>query len=98
MAWIRCATFSFLVLTLAQQLNAQPATTSPSRTWELRDGQWQPVTIAPSAPTTQRVFSDPQLDQIERLVNRGRSSQATKQCVAWLKHNKGSPARDRALF
>ena len=60
---------------------------------ELRAGQWVQVDPAASQPA-----SDSELNNIEDLITHGRYSEAGNRAVEWLKHNKASPLRDRALF
>jgi outer membrane assembly lipoprotein YfiO len=63
---------------------------------EFKDGRWQLV----EGPATQPVAvqTDPEVDEIERIISQGRFAEAKKRLVAWLKWNRGSPVRDRALY
>jgi outer membrane assembly lipoprotein YfiO len=63
---------------------------------EFKDGRWQIV----EGPSTQpaEVQSDPQIDEIERIIEQGRYSEAKTRLIAWLKFSRGSPVRDRALY
>ena len=63
---------------------------------EFKDGRWQTV----EAPTTQpaSVQMDPQLERIESMIGAGRYADAKKELINWLKWNRGSPVRDRALY
>jgi outer membrane assembly lipoprotein YfiO len=95
MAWIRRAPLLLFLLVVAPVAHAQ---TSRPQTWELRNGQWQPVTVQNPAATQPTVISDPQLDAIERTIEQGHASRAMKDAVRWLRKNRGSPARDRGLY
>lgn len=48
------------------------------------------------SPTTQSIDQD--LLRIEQLIREGRNAAAMKSAVKWLKANKSSPLRDRALY
>jgi outer membrane assembly lipoprotein YfiO len=75
---------------------------SAPQTLELRDGRWQNTTTQPSAATrpaaANGVITTPELDRIESLIAKKEYRAAVKQCIAWFKANKHSPAMDRALF
>jgi outer membrane assembly lipoprotein YfiO len=62
-------------------------------TEELQNGRWVQVDQAASQPAT-----DPELNNIEDLINAGHYSEASKRAVEWLNRNKTSPLRDRGLF
>jgi outer membrane assembly lipoprotein YfiO len=64
-----------------------------AQTWEFRDGRWQSI----AAPSTQPV-SDPVLDHVEQLIQRGQNSTAKKVALHWIETHKDSPLRDRALY
>ncbi|HEY7117374.1 MAG TPA: outer membrane protein assembly factor BamD, partial [Tepidisphaeraceae bacterium] len=71
---------------------AAPA--KPPQTIELRNGQyWEPVENPTTAPVTDEV-----LDRSEQLVANGNNAAAKKTLVAWLKRERFSPLRDRALY
>jgi outer membrane assembly lipoprotein YfiO len=86
-------------LCLATQLSAQPqpAQTQPQKqpqTIELRNGQyWEPVANPTTAPVT-----DETLDRVGQLVANNNNTPAKKILIAWLKREKISPLRDRALY
>src|SRR5438067_13769312 len=63
---------------------------------EFKDGRWQVI----EGPSTQpaAVESDPQIDEIERIIGQGRYAEAKKRLVNWLRFNRTSPVRDRALY
>lgn len=63
---------------------------------EFKDGRWQVV----EGPATQPVAteSDPQIDEIERIIGQGRFKEAKARLINWLKFNRTSPLRDRALY
>lgn len=62
-------------------------------TEELQQGRWVQVEQAATQPA-----SDQELNLVEDLITRGHYSEASDHAVAWLKRNKTSPLRDRALF
>jgi outer membrane assembly lipoprotein YfiO len=74
-------------------LAAIASSVAAQQTSELQSGRWVDV----ASPTTQPL-TDPQLNRIEDLVANGRSRDAMKSAVAWLKANKESKLRDRGLF
>src|SRR5689334_13790593 len=83
-------------LVVAQQPSTtaptQPA--SPPQTIELRNGQyWEPVSNPTTAPVTDEI-----LERAGQFVANNNNSAAKKLLVNWLKRNKESPLRDRALF
>ena len=63
---------------------------------EFKDGRWQVVEGPATQPT--EVQSDPEVDEIERIIGQARYAEAKKRLVTWLKWNRGSAVRDRALF
>lgn len=63
------------------------------KTAELRGNRWIEVSTPTSEPAT-----DPELAEIERLVERKRNSEAQRRLIKWFKSNPGSPVRDRALY
>jgi outer membrane assembly lipoprotein YfiO len=78
------------------QTQPQPPTqpTSPPQTIELRNGRyWEPVANPSTAPVT-----DETLERAAQLVSNNSNSAAKKMLVNWLKREKTSPLRDRALF
>ena len=76
------------------QAAAAPAATQP-QTIELRDGKyWEPV----ANPAATAPVSDETLDRAERLVANDNNSAARKILVAWLRRERTSPLRDRALY
>jgi outer membrane assembly lipoprotein YfiO len=65
------------------------------RTWEYAgSGQWQPV----SDRATTQPTADPTLDRVEQYLQNGQANAAKSVVINWLKNNRRSPARDRALF
>lgn len=78
---------------------APPATTTSQpvpqgQTIELRNGQyWEPVANPSTAPTT-----DETLERAAQMVSNNNNSGAKKVLVNWLKREKTSPLRDRALY
>jgi outer membrane protein assembly factor BamD (BamD/ComL family) len=79
-----------LLLTLAL---ASPLAAAP-QSWELQNGQWRPIT----EDATTRPLSDPTLDRAEQLLTHNGYAAANQITIAWLKANKKSPLRDRALL
>jgi len=70
------------------------ATTRPQQTIELRNGQsWEPVSNPTTAPVT-----DETLDRAGQFVAGNNNAAAKKLLVAWLKRERTSPLRDRALY
>lgn len=63
---------------------------------EFKDGRWQVVEGPATQPSA--VESDPQLDEIERIIGQGRYKEAKARLVNWLKFHRGSPMHDRGLF
>jgi outer membrane assembly lipoprotein YfiO len=74
-------------------IGALRAPAAAPQTWEFRDGRWQSI----AAPSTQPV-SDPTLDHVEQLIQRGQNSTARKVALHWIDTHKGSALRDRALY
>ncbi|MGH7214899.1 MAG: outer membrane protein assembly factor BamD [Tepidisphaeraceae bacterium] len=67
------------------------------QTWELRDGQWQPVSAEDAA--TRPASTDATLDRVEQLINANQNRGAFKLVVRWFKsHEKTDSLYDRALF
>lgn len=60
---------------------------------ELHGGRWIDV----PNPTAQNV-TDPALPRVEEMLREGRSADAFKSIVVWLKANPTSPLRDRGVF
>jgi outer membrane assembly lipoprotein YfiO len=87
------------VVALAQQPPTPAAATATApagrpQTIELRNGQfWEPVVNPTTAPA-----SDETLDRAERLVQNNSNAAARKLLIAWLKRERNSPLRDRALY
>ena len=73
-----------------------PARAAEPKTAELRGGRWVEVNAPQDATTAPS--SDPELARIETLVQQRRNGEARKRLVNWLKHNRNSPLRDRALY
>jgi outer membrane assembly lipoprotein YfiO len=84
----RCGFFVLTVL-----LGITSAAVCAPRTWEFHDGRWEVI----REPTT-RPTSDPELDHIQQMLDQGRNSTARKAAIQWLKSNKESLLRDRALY
>jgi outer membrane assembly lipoprotein YfiO len=89
---------SWLCLAPAMSAQPQPAPQSqpqkPAQTFELRDGQyWEPVANPTTAPVT-----DETLERAGQLVANNNNGPAKKMLVNWLKREKTSPLRDRALY
>jgi outer membrane assembly lipoprotein YfiO len=80
---------------LALLLAASSAAHAAPQSWELQGGQWRPV--SQEAASTQPV-SDPTLDRAEQLLTHTGYEPARKTLLTWLKRNKKSPLRDRALL
>lgn len=75
-------------------LTAAPLLAQQAPQWELRDnGQWQQVNAPLSAPV-----ADPTLDRVEEMLANGQITPAKKLVLAWIKSNKESPIRDRAVY
>jgi outer membrane assembly lipoprotein YfiO len=64
-----------------------------AQSWEFRNGRWEQVSAQVAQATP-----DPALDQIEQLISVNQPNAARKLALQWLKTNKSSPNRDRALF
>jgi outer membrane assembly lipoprotein YfiO len=83
--------------TPTQTAPTQPAATqpvSPPQTIELRNGRyWEPVANPSTAPVT-----DETLERAGQFVANNNNSAAKKLLVNWLKREKTSPLRDRALY
>jgi outer membrane assembly lipoprotein YfiO len=75
---------------LAANINVAPQLS------EFKDGRWQVVEGPASQPA--EVERDPLIDNVENLISTGRSKDAIKTLVPWLKVNHTSPVRDRALY
>jgi len=94
-----CAAWLCLAPTVfAQQApttQTQPSTQQqPQQTIELRNGQyWEPVANPTTAPVT-----DETLERAGQLVQNNNNSAAKKLLVNWLKRQRTSPLRDRALY
>lgn len=72
--------------------------TDSSRRWVLgADGTWRQVEQA-AADVRPEARRDPRLDEIESMIDRGQYKPAFKALVVWLKNNRSSPGRDRALL
>jgi outer membrane protein assembly factor BamD (BamD/ComL family) len=56
-------------------------------------GRWVDVETPTTAPA-----ADPELLRIEQLIDDGKSKDAMKQTIVWLKRNKDSPLFDRGLY
>ncbi len=63
---------------------------------EFKDGRWQVVEGPATQPAAYQ--SDPQLDTIEDMISGGRSKEAIARLIDYLKYNRASPLRDRALY
>ena len=88
----------FLPLALALALATAPlafAQTQPTPpTWELRDGgRWQLAD-----PSAQAPLQEPTLDRVEEMLRNRQGGAAKKLVINWIKRNKDSPVRDRAVF
>jgi outer membrane assembly lipoprotein YfiO len=83
-----CGIFAMTAL-----LGITSAAIAAPRTWEFHDGRWE-VVREPTTPPT----SDPELDRIQQMLDQGRNSTARKTAIQWLKSNKESPLRDKALY
>lgn len=65
------------------------------KTAELRGNRWVEI----SGPTTEPAGVDPELAQIEQLVERKRNREAIRRLIKWFKtHPATDPVRDRALY
>jgi outer membrane protein assembly factor BamD (BamD/ComL family) len=64
------------------------------QSWELQDGRWTPLTTQAST----RPVSDPTLDRAEELLASRQHNAARSLLLRWIKLDKGSPLRDRAIF
>lgn len=79
-------------------LVAALATTSPLRAdeprqvWEFRNGGWTAAEVPSTQPET-----DPTLDRVDALLDRGQHRDARKLALEWEKANRTSPLRDRVL-
>lgn len=82
-----------LSIGLIVALCCSPALAAP-QSWELENGQWRPI----SAGATTHPVSDPVLDRAELLLTHKGYDAANGMLLTWLKHNKKSPLRDRALL
>ncbi len=73
---------------------AQSALAAEPQTAELRGDRWVEVNAPTTAPA-----ADPELSNIEQLVQRKRNSEAIRRLVKWFKsHPPTDPMRDRALY
>jgi hypothetical protein len=82
-------------LGLATAASAAVDSTIPKLS-EFKDGHWQIVEGPATQPTA--VESDPQIDEIERILSQGRYKEAKARLIPWLKFNRASAVRDRALY
>lgn len=81
-------------LLLSLLLATSTAALAAPQSWELQNGQWRPVANA----ATTHPISDPTLDRAEQLLAHTGYTAANNILLDWLKHNKKSPLRDRALL
>src|SRR6476469_3655141 len=69
-----------------------------SRTWEYAGrGEWPQVSSTTRNATAQAA-NVPELDRIAAMIREGDNRAAEKRAIEWLKANKTSPQRDRAIF
>ncbi|HEX3358656.1 MAG TPA: outer membrane protein assembly factor BamD [Tepidisphaeraceae bacterium] len=63
---------------------------------EFKDGRWQVAEGPATQPAAYQ--SDPQLDATEDMISAGRNKEAISRLIDYLKYNRSSPVRDRALY
>jgi outer membrane assembly lipoprotein YfiO len=63
------------------------------KVWEYENGKWPQITQAAPQPV-----SDPEIDRAEGYLARGAPSTGRAILLAWEKHHKDSPVRDRAIY
>jgi hypothetical protein len=90
----------FLALLCVVSTSALAAEMAP-RTYDLGpDGKWVPIEEPPQPTTspTGEVVANPELDEIEQLLNGRRARAARAPILRWIKANPLATDRDRGLF